>query len=591
VNDISKTAHCPAGNDGHDPVPEIWSILAGPKAGYPEAPKGRSETQQITPILKAMMIAYRNHGLYPAHHAASRQSIRQVHDLMQRRLRHEGPLRISVKKDGFWHADEQILETPASEADSLPAVLYRDGIQWIEFEPGLTIDEWEGFFAIVTRYRNLDDESGADLVSALWESAFPHLKYGAVLTWEAGPSGTDEILRPFPAPACGGQPQGGPHEAPMPAWGQSESLWKLSEYELGELKRTVAEEDAWDALMDVLDTTLDLMEQQTNPGKLNDVMMFLQELYVHCIAHHEFAMAIHIWRCMYEMIDALDSKTWWMLSHLREFIDFTHGPAVRHLLVRLIGEREAELLPHLSELKFILTKFPPESISEFAPLLAATASVRMDKTLLETIGLLARDDFDPLARFLPQADARVLHKLIHLLDQMKDEASATQLHQLLRHSSPAIRKNALGCILSPSRFRLETDAAAIFFLIDDPDPAIRRTLLSAISSKRHPAVTRILIAYLEKMDLQSQPHSHITACIRAMGRCGTPECIPLLEKILKGSPLRDIFARKRNRLRHPAAEALMMLDQTEALSIVTQASKNLIPHIRHAAQAALEKRS
>ena len=72
-------------------------------------------------------------------------------------LQTHGNLRFELDKDRLIFQEETILTEPPEEGN-LPFTLFRDGIQWLEFQDGIEAKEIEGFLRIINKYRHLSDE-------------------------------------------------------------------------------------------------------------------------------------------------------------------------------------------------------------------------------------------------------------------------------------------------------------------------------------------------------------------------------------------------------------------------------------------------
>jgi len=72
-------------------------------------------------------------------------------------LQAHGNLRFELEKDRLMFQGEAILTEPAEDGN-LPFTLFRDGIQWLEFQDGIEAQEIEDFLRILNKYRLLSDE-------------------------------------------------------------------------------------------------------------------------------------------------------------------------------------------------------------------------------------------------------------------------------------------------------------------------------------------------------------------------------------------------------------------------------------------------
>lgn len=143
----------------------------------PEVRSADPDIPAIRDLIGALLIALRNHALYPEDHAISRNAVASLEVRLAGFLAEHGFLRLSVERDRFLAEGEVVHQGPPQE-DYLPFQLFRDGIQWIEFRNGITTEELSGFLKMLIRYRTPKEEAEGDLVTALWEAGLPHLNYG-----------------------------------------------------------------------------------------------------------------------------------------------------------------------------------------------------------------------------------------------------------------------------------------------------------------------------------------------------------------------------------------------------------------------------
>jgi hypothetical protein len=151
-----------------------------PQTGRPETDGGitATELQTAKTTVNALVVAVKNSCLYPADHAVCRHSISHAFEELNGFTGNYGNLKIIVHQHTFLYEEEVIYEGPA-DAGNLAYMSFRDGILWLEFQPGLEIDEIKRFFQLVNHYKNLQEEAEGDLVTALWEADFSHIDYGA----------------------------------------------------------------------------------------------------------------------------------------------------------------------------------------------------------------------------------------------------------------------------------------------------------------------------------------------------------------------------------------------------------------------------
>ena len=129
------------------------------------------DVQDARKLVNILLLAWKNYSLYPEEHVTSRNAITNLGSEFGVFLNSHGDLRLTVEKNRLLlNSDllhEAISVTPTEDIISL---LYRDGIQWLEFQNGLTIDELVVFFKIVNNYKILIEETEGDIVTSLMDA-------------------------------------------------------------------------------------------------------------------------------------------------------------------------------------------------------------------------------------------------------------------------------------------------------------------------------------------------------------------------------------------------------------------------------------
>ena len=85
---------------------------------------------------------------------------------------------LKVEKNRLLFGDAVVYEGAVKDGD-LAFALFRDGIFELSFQHGLEARETKVFVDILHRYRVLPAEAEGDIVTALWESQLPHVRYEA----------------------------------------------------------------------------------------------------------------------------------------------------------------------------------------------------------------------------------------------------------------------------------------------------------------------------------------------------------------------------------------------------------------------------
>ena len=142
------------------------------------------ETQAAKEVIASFLIALKNYGLYPQSHAICKKSAMTFHSRLQGFLNTYHGLRVEVEKDRILFKT-QVVHQDTPGGDTLAFLLFRDGIQWLEFEKGLDPQQIQAFLKILHTYKTSQDEAEGDFVTALWEAELPNIHYKAAdIYWD-----------------------------------------------------------------------------------------------------------------------------------------------------------------------------------------------------------------------------------------------------------------------------------------------------------------------------------------------------------------------------------------------------------------------
>ena len=245
-----------------------------------------AEVQAAREVLASLLVAMKNHGLYPSTHVICQKSILSMHTRLANFLEEYESLRLDVEKDRLL-VKGQVVHHDGTGSDKLALMLFRDGIEWLEFEKGVEQKEILVFLQILHKYRDLQDEAEGDLVTALWEAQFQNVQYKTSdIYWDSEPLLDLSLL------SAGGpqntRTEGDETESENTArdafQDMDPGLWKLTPEELGSLNAMVRDEEERDSSQDMLDVIRALLNDQGNEKDLSIVLEFLEG---------EFQDAIH----------------------------------------------------------------------------------------------------------------------------------------------------------------------------------------------------------------------------------------------------------------------------------------------------------
>lgn len=548
-----------------------------------------SPLEEITLVrdaIAALTAALKSHSLYPENHSICLKSLSKADDSLRAYHARRPSLRVSVKKDKVLYRGEPVHQGPAS-LENWAFVLFRDGVQWIDFQEGLTAEELRTFLKILVGCRKMTEDTEGDLVTALWEADLPHLRYKAVeLNWE-----TEPLDLSLPTPDRSRhvleQEEEGDRseEKETPGALQTTDAFSqaLTPSEEEKIQEMILEEENRDTAQDLLDVVLAILEDLDEESVLAEVLSFLEEEFRDILLQGDFLFAREFLGSLRKIQRRYSTERAWAAPHLNRFFAEVSSPGVLNALSEQWATMDALHEDRMKLMRQTLLLLTPEAVLALGPMLPQIRSSGVQRQLMEVIAVLASRNIGPLARLLDRPEEGMVQRLVFIVGRMKGEKSAAMLEKMVRHPSEKVRRQALKSLLAR-----EADAATRFFrLIEDPGDSVRRLIFDSLGQRRDEKAEDLLLDYLGQRRFRLTDPQHLAACFRTLGRCGSSKSIPFLKGALMERGWLPDFGRSVQR--EGAATALALLKDETARALLKRASRSLLPSVRIACRKALKQ--
>ncbi|HQL00657.1 MAG TPA: hypothetical protein PK090_07775 [Smithellaceae bacterium] len=536
------------------------------RTNRPERPASGKAADEARTLFAYLLLACKNLSLYPEGHVIGVNSIRHFHARLTEYTRQYGAFRIEVERTRVVCGAAEVFAGP-SEEGSLPFTLFRDGIRWLEFERGATLEEVQELLSIINRYSILAAEPEGDIVTALWEARFEHIRYEAadfffglsaeqtatVSTFDAGPkldtSHTDRM---------------DPDSGPPPI---DPSVLILSSDELEELKTMIADEEAASAsahLRMLLDSLLFYEEE----ADLKIILTVLKNEFALFLVRGEYDSALIIVEGLHYL-----ARSGRIIPRLKPLIDVFIFTISDFSTLKPVYEAWPYLsLGHLRTLSRLFHFLDPCALETLARMIVMQQPPQHEQILEEAIIALSGQNPSVLKSLLNKADDRIVARLIPVLTKLNTEEAIEFLLAMCRKPAVFVRRLALRALLKLSA----PPAGKIFDFIGDEDADIRRLVLRQLGRVRDSAAETLLVTYLEEGAAGSG--SHLLECYRTLGKCGSERSVAFLKKKLMRRRWYPGAAKSPECL--GAAEALAGMDNPQARQVLDAAAKSLFPWMR-----------
>lgn len=547
---------------------------------FPDSRAGK-EVKAAKKVISLLLIALKNYALYPADHLNCQRSAENVKICLDEFLKNRDCFRVYVENGRLLFQNRPIHQEPHGKS-SLTSLLFRDGILCLEFQKGIELCEITGFFNILKKYKHLKEEPEGDIVTALWEENFPHLRYEAKeVDWDAEPLTDVSLLsRHEKRERTDGKEHGSEQQEqnlpPSIADMTDHSLWQLTPEDIRMLRKMVWAEENIEGAADVLELLVVILEEQNSEADFKNLIDFLKKRFQDTLGQEEFQLASEFLKHLHKLRSVCKKEKPWAISLLNNFFKEISDPQFLDVLQQLRPGPDAWDSERLKSFGRIFRFLSPEAIAALCPMVPHIHSCRIRRLFTGIIISLAKRDICPLEKLLDHPDDAMLLGVIHILEHMGSREAEQLLIRMTRHSSEKIREEAFKALLDhdPQIF------TKIFHLIEDPGDGIRQMMLNHLSQSRNEQAEDLLLNYLENRCFRRTDRKHILTCYRALGRCGSSLSVPFLQNTLMGRGWKSIVGMDRSLERQGAAVALAEMKTDETDEILEKASKSPFPGIK-----------
>lgn len=538
------------------------------------------EWQTAQKVLTSLQLTRKNYSLYPEDHVNCKRALEQFWLQLETFLQTHGNLRFEIEKDRLTFQGEVILTEPPEDGN-LPFTLFRDGIQWLEFQDGTDTKEVEEFLRILNKYRVLTDEPEGDLVTAFWEAGLQHIQVEvADFFWGAEPEADFEIppaKEDVDSLLSEEEEQESSEQEPVVSI--DPATLELTPEEEAELQEMVRLEEKRDPTADYLNALLDSLLELREKENFDPILESLEEEFHDSLARRDFEVTLKILKSLHHVRHICESETTWAIPIIDNFFLTASSSQSLRPLQAAWSEMDTG---QIEKIKEILLALQPEAIHTLGSMLLQTPSLRLQQMLTEVILSLASRDLRPLEAMLDRPEEDLVQKLVLVVSSLGGERPIQILAKMVHHSSARVRQAAVKGLLR----RGPASIKELFHLIEDEDDSVRRLILHHMGKERNEVSETLLLQYLEQGKIKGSDDKHIIACFRTLGRCGSPRSIPFLRQTLLGRAwLPDL---RSSAYRQGAALALQAMRIKGAQQVLEDASRSLKPGVRRIARKVVQ---
>ena len=537
--------------------------------------------------------AVKNVQIYPAGSAMRARSIEAAHEMIVAVASEFGPLRLKVQQSRFLIDLVPAYDDP-DDVTGLARRFFRDGVREITFLPGIELAEVEAFTAAVVAAGGVSAEAD-DLVTLLWGSELPHIRYQVIddIEWdladgsesfEEDDSGEDfldieiqELLQteaaPVPAAPAEAPNVADPHEALS---GCEESpVLLLSPDEEADLARTLAAERHADLTRDTVWVVREILVGALESPE--DLVAALVRTARTLVGVGDLAGAARILGCLLEEAEPRPPGVAAAVEKLGAVLG---EPESLALLEKGLdgGDHGAHETARL-----LVPVLPPACVDVLCEMLGRLQNRQARHVVCDALGARPRDDVPAVARWLTDGRWYLVRNIIGILQQMGDRRAGPLLRPVLSHPDLRVRREAYRAYAALGGKDAFTYLSRA---LDDPDLRARLAAAFALATLGESGAGPLFSA-VRRRDFSRRTAEERRGFFEALGLTGAQALAPYFERLLRS---RSFFRRGfQEETACHAAAALGRLAGADARAALEAGSKSGPDPVRRACRQALER--
>jgi hypothetical protein len=544
-----------------------------------------TELQSVKQITLALSTTYKKLNYYSANHSVYLDSLKPLKKSLEEHTEHFGRIRLHIERDRILYNGEVVHEA-TSDPTELVSILHRDGILWIEFQPGLELSEIDTLLKVLHDHCVLEEDAEDDIVTALWAFRLPSIAYEVAelelcldneLTLESlpcRPPDSDERMDISKENRSKSYSEL-PISWSLPDEAESDcraELFPLSREEQNQLKKMIAAEEKLDGSDHVVDVLIYILENHSFPEGVDDLVGYLLQAVRDAFRSLRFRYLSTLLDRVKKELDTLLPLSHWAVPSLKLiFLKLSNKSFLDELsaISSRIEDCDVETLHYL---KRFLELLDTNAMATLAPMIQQNRSAKFQRLLLEIITKMAKRDFTSFERLIFSDDKAMSVRLVQILKFFNTEHSRKILSKLVCDESAIIRKQALKIIINKNDLSLEE----ISDLLNDPDDSIRSLLLQHLGREKNDKIEQLLLEYLQSDQAKQNGPEHYMAVCRTLGQCASDGSLPFLENLIFKWPRLGILRSSQSPQRRGAIMALEVLNTKKAVDLLDRDSQGFI---------------
>jgi hypothetical protein len=550
----------------------------------PDRPEPPFDSGPVEELLRVLLKAIRAHQLYLHNNPTYLKALETAKEAFAPVWEETDELTLVVTDTELRWEGVPVLQEAGKASDSLPWILYKDGVRELRLLRDFEQHELVGLLDIIQRVRKATPDED-DLLTMLWEAEFAHLRYryvdlvtdtGAPLErvgFDAGDQSAEQLRESAP-------PMDATVQGVVNLEDFDSTLYFLDETEVEYLREEVRKEYTSDLRRNVLAMLLDIYEQQADAEIRTEIRGNIDSLLLHLLSAGQFGNAAYLLRESAVTAQRAREITAEQRATLLSVPERLSEHEVLSQLLQSLDE--AASLPAQEDLDALFEQLRPSCLSTVLSWLGRLQTPRLKVLLENAASRLALANTAELVRLVSSPDRTVAIEAVRRAGALKATAAVPALAKLISDPEVPMRLaavQALGEVGSAGALQL------LDRTIDDAHRDVRVATARIVAAHRYRGALTRLEALIRGKSVRETDLTEKMAMFEAYGTMCGDAGVPMLDGLLNK---RSVFkGREDPEVRACAAMALGRIDTEAATAALRRASGEKDVLVRNAVNRAL----
>lgn len=532
----------------------------------------------IEELLKLFAKAARAHQLYLHNNPTYQRALELLRQAFAPVWAQVPELTLTVTDSGLLWDGRPMFHEPERTSDTLPWLLYKDGVRELRLLPGIEQEEIERLLGVLRDLRRAAGRED-DAVTLLWEQDFAFLRYRYV-----EPALDDPTARYVLADQPGRRDDAAPEPEPVAGIVDLREFdgatHFLSAGEIEYLRDSLTAEYAHDLPRDVVAMLLDVFELEPAPATRDEVCDAMEQLVAHYLVARHYGAVATMLREVQELLGRVATIE---LRHRERLGELARLLSTPEGVAQLLDALDlAEPAPPEEDVTALLGQLRTPALEELLERMDALQAPRLRTLVRATVDRLALSAGAELVRLVGSRSPTVAREAVRLAGAVRSTAAVSALGAVLgRRDDPlrAAAAHALAEIGSSGALQHLTP------VLGDADREVRMVAVRAVGARGVRAALPRLEELVKDRRLRSADLSEQMAVFEAYGALCGDAGVSLLDGLLNG---RSLLGRRHDpSVRACAAVALGRVGSAAAREALRRAADEKEPVVRTAVQRAM----